>query len=242
MHGTPDEIRGCGIARNTHSIVGSTSRRSNRFLIGRPVDFYPFDGEYVRRLRAGDAEVQEHFSLYFAKSLLAKLRSDRHPAQDIEDVIQETLARALEKLHELRQAESLGAFVHGICKRVCWERGRTRQLESLPEESSEFLRSRDNQEKDFLEEERRRALRRAILSLDDKEQRLLTAYCKDISRGDLAKMLEVSPDYLRVCLHRAKKILKRRFLEKFDKKHKPKDKKTTPNDEKNQPNDDEKDH
>src|SRR5437016_4758152 len=123
MHGAFEETRGCGIGRSNHSNVRSTSPRSNRFLTGRPVDFFPFDSEYVRRLCAGEPEVEEHFSIYFAERLRLKLRAARYDASKIDDIIQETFFRALQILRRngLRQAESLGAFMFGICKRVCLE-------------------------------------------------------------------------------------------------------------------------
>ena len=38
---------------------------------------------------------------------------------------------------------------------------------------------------------------------------------------EICKEFGVTPGYLRVCLHRAKKALKRRFLQRFDEKQKP---------------------
>lgn len=221
MHGALDENRGRGVGRATHSIVGSTSPRSNgkRFLVGSPVDFYPFDEEYLRRLRAGEPEVEEHFSIYFAGCLRLKLRSNRYLASDIDDIIQETFVRALQKLRAngLRQAESLGAFVFAICKHICLERSRPRKLEPLPENYSEYLQSPDNQENDLLEGERKRALWRAIEEMDSRDRKLLMAFFFDERpKDEICQAFGVSRSYLRVCLHRVKKALKRRYLKRYD--------------------------
>lgn len=190
------------------------------------MEFYPFDAEYVRRLCAGEAEVQEHFSIYFAERLRMKLRSGRYSRDETNDIIQDTFLRALDKLRsgELRKPGSLGAFVFGICKNICLERSRPKKLEPLPHDYSPP--STDNPERDTLEAERARALRRTISEMPPKERGLLIAYFFDErSKPDICKEFGVTKDYLRVCLCRAKKSLKRRFLEKFDEKYKPNDEK-----------------
>ena len=216
------EIKGCGIRPTAHSISSSTSPRSKRgrrFLT--PVDFYAFDAEYVRRLCAGEAEVEEHFSLYFEDRLRLKLRSARYDRTENADIIQDTFVRALEKLRngELRQPQSLGAFVFAICKNICLERSRPRKLEPLSDDYAPA--STDDAERDLLETERARALRRAVSQLPAKDRRLLIAYFfEERPKAAICKELGVTPGYLRVCLHRAKKALKRRFLQKFDEKQK----------------------
>ncbi len=227
------EIKGCGNRRKAHSIVGSsTVRPSNKsFLIARPVDFYPFDAEYVRRLCAGESEVQEHFSLYFAERLQLKLRHARYHAADIDDIIQDTFVRALEKIcsNGLRQPESLGAFMVAICKYVCWEWGRRPKPEQLHDEFTEYLRGSDNPERDALEAERNRAIWAAVGQMEERDRKLLVAYWFDERpKAEICKEFDVTPGYLRVLLFRAKKVLKRRYLKKIDQKRKP--------------NDDEKDH
>lgn len=192
--------------------------------MGRPVEFYPFDAEYVRRLCAGDAEVEEHFSGYFGDLLVIKLRAARKYQQsDIDDIVQDTFLRALEKLrvNGLRQPESLGAFMVAICKYVCMERSRPNRLEPLPEEFSQFLQSSDNQEKDLLESERSEALWHSMDEMPEKERLLLKAcFFEDRPKDQICREFGVTPNYLRVCLFRAKKGLKRRYLRKFDEKKK----------------------
>ena len=224
MHGTVEEPRGYGIGPIKPSIIRSTSLQSNRFLIGRSVDFYPFDAEYVRRLCDGEPAVEEHFSIYFADRLAIKLRSGRFAAADIDDIIQETFVRALQILRNngLRRAESLGAFIFGICRRICLERSRPRKLEPLSDQLSQSLQGPDNQEKDLLEAERSRTLWRAMGEMDPKDRRLLKAYFfKEQPKDEICETFGVSRGYLRVCLFRLKKALKRRYLKKFDETHKP---------------------
>ena len=223
MHGTLKDGRGYGIAKSTHSIVRSIPRptRGKAYSIRRVVDFYAFDAEYVRRLRAREEEVQEHFSLYFAERLRLKLRAARYPTAEIEDIIQETLFRSLEKLPELRDPERLGAFVFGICKNICYEEARRRKPEPLPKDYSQVMQGLDDPQRDFLEAERREALRRAIEKLKPKDRDLLKAIFEERPKEEICRTFGVTPGYLRVCLFRLKKTLKRRFLKKFDEKHPP---------------------
>jgi RNA polymerase sigma factor (sigma-70 family) len=228
MHGTVEEPRGYGIGPIKHSIIRSKSLQShlgNRFLIGRSVDFYPFDAEYVRRLGDGEAAVEEHFSIYFADRLAIKLRSRRRfAASDIDDIIQETFVRALQILRNdgLRKAESLGAFIFEICRRICLERIRPKPLDPLTDYLSQSLQGPDNQERDLLEAERSRTLWRAIDEMDSKDRRLLNAFFfKEQPKDEICETFGVNRNYLRVCLFRVKKTLKRRYLKKFDEKHKP---------------------
>src|SRR5436190_20082937 len=154
MHGTVEKTREYGIGPIKHSIIRSTSLQSNhgnRFLIGRSVESYPFDAEYVRRLCDGEPEVEEHFSIYFADRLAIKLRSRRRfTSSDIDDIIQETFVRALQILRNngLRKAESLGDFIFGICRHICLARTvRPKPLEPLSEYHSQSLPGPDDQEK-----------------------------------------------------------------------------------------------
>jgi RNA polymerase sigma factor (sigma-70 family) len=187
------------------------------------VDFYAFDAEYVRRLRAREEDVQEHFSLYFAERLRMKLRVARCPAADIDDAIQETLLRVLERLDELRDPHCLGAFVHGFCTNIHREDIRKKKkFDPLPKDYSEILRSRDNQEEDFLEAERKKAVWSVIQKMRPKDRDLLVAvFLKEEPREEICKKFGVTPGYLRVCVCRLKKALKRRFLKKFDDEHPP---------------------
>ena len=225
MHGALEDTRGCGFGRNTHSNIRSISPRSIRgkgFLIGRLVDFYPFDAEYVRRLCDGEADVEEHFSIYFAKRLRLKLRARGYPPHQIDDIVQETFLRTLEKLRGLRQADRLGAFVFGICKNVCREKQRDPKTESLPENFSQSVRNLDDQEKELLDGELKQALWRVIEKMKPKERKLLIAvFFEERPKDEICETFGVTRSYLRVCLFRLKKTLKRRFLKKFDEKYQP---------------------
>src|SRR6185436_6486057 len=82
---------------------------------------FPFDDEYVRRLREGDRETWQHFEAYFRDLLLIKLRRKLHSRQAIDDVRQEVFKRVLMKLAGLEDGRKLGAFVNSVCNLVLME-------------------------------------------------------------------------------------------------------------------------
>lgn len=185
---------------------------------GNCLQFEPFDGSYVERLRSGDFRTQEHFVAYFSELIQLKLRSRLRAPQAIEDVRQETFARvfaALKSTDGIRQPDRLGAFVNSICNNVLLEYYRSISRETpLEDESREdfadptcdvlgTVAAKELEEKvrEILEEmpERdRRILREVFLEERDKD-----AVCRDFG---------VDRDYLRVLLHRAKQGFKSLYL------------------------------
>src|SRR5687768_15578763 len=96
-----------------------------------------FDQEYVKRLVAGDAETEKHFTAYFGQLLNLKLRARLRSWQALEDVRQETFLRVFRTLRtgEVQQPERLGAFVNSVCNNVLFESYRANKRASqLPEE------------------------------------------------------------------------------------------------------------
>jgi len=78
------------------------------------VEFFSFDADYVRRLETQDSATEEHFVAYFTSRLLRPKFSRRGvPADQIDDLVQDTLIRALQKVRgqAIRQPEALGKFV-----------------------------------------------------------------------------------------------------------------------------------
>ena len=64
------------------------------------MQFHSFDEVYLRRLAAGDAAVERHFSSYFGELLSLKLRVRIRSYQLIEDIRQETLLRVLQTVRK----------------------------------------------------------------------------------------------------------------------------------------------
>jgi RNA polymerase sigma-70 factor (ECF subfamily) len=184
---------------------------------GRLVEFHPFDEAYVAQLRAGDFRTQEHFRVYFTALIQVKLRSRLRSREAIEDVQQETFARFYVALREgkIAQPERLGPFVNSMCNNVLLEHYRAaarhdsmdeEQQRDLPDNAIDLislLTAKETEKKvrevlDQLPELDRRLLREVFLEERDKDE-----VCRDFG---------VNRDYLRVLVHRAKKLFKALYL------------------------------
>ena len=98
------------------------------------MEFFNFDEEYVKRLRAGDAATEQHFVAYFEQLLRIKLRSRMLTSDQVDDLRQETFIRVIANLRKdggIRQPERFGAYVNSICNHVLQEFYRSPQRISL---------------------------------------------------------------------------------------------------------------
>lgn len=217
------EIEWCGNPRRAHSIIRSHRQSgdvSRFFLWRRDVDFFPFDAEYVRRLLAADPIVEEHFASYFSRFLTIKLRARKASRPEIDEMIQETLYRALRILRTppgIRSPERLGPFVNTICNNVWHEHRRPKKVEQLPEVFVEPARDDPSAESELISAEVKAAVHAVLNQLSEKDRLILHAiFIEERPKEDVCAQLEVDRDYLRVLLHRAKKVFKRLYLKKTD--------------------------
>ena len=91
---------------------------------GVSVEFHLFDAEYVRKLSECDPATESHFSAYFGRFILTKLRARRVSRELAEDIQQETLLRVLKSLRQgsgVSQPERFGAFVNAVSNNVLLE-------------------------------------------------------------------------------------------------------------------------
>ena len=182
------------------------------------LEFFTFDGDYVRRLTVGDAETERHFVSYFSPLLLIKLRQRLRWREDLEDLRQEVFLRVLQSLRQgrgLQRPECLGAYVHSICNNVVLEylRGRNKS-EQWDEHAREPRDPGAGIERELVTEEASRQMRRLIDELSSKDRFLIRAiFLEERDKDAVCREQGVGRDYLRVLLHRAKK----RFRQLLDK-------------------------
>jgi RNA polymerase sigma-70 factor (ECF subfamily) len=170
------------------------------------MDRVTFDDLYVRRLKEHDPEIERHFDEYFRGVLWARLYT-RIPSQDIEDAIQDVLWRALERLDELRESCKLGAFVLGICKYVELERyrGKESRTEPLGDKHGEIKGPADI-EAELIKEETAASVRQVLSDMgNSREAQILRDMLLEKDRDAICRRFNISAEYLRVVLHRARK-------------------------------------
>lgn len=175
----------------------------------------PFTEAYIQRLKDGDAETERHFSAYFGRLILVKLRGSVRSAQDLFDVRQETFLRVLRLLRDdkLEHPERLGAFVAGVCERVVHEYLRAKARFNIQAtEAPEPIDERIGLERELILGERKRLVETILGELPPKDGEILRlVFYQEADKAEICRRLKVTPDYLRVVLHRAKS----RFREKY---------------------------
>jgi len=168
-----------------------------------------FNEEYLRKLAAGDGEVQQHFTNYFSPLLRIKLRTKLRSPQLMEDVRQETFLRVLQtvrKFNGVQTPERLGAFVNSVCNNVMLECFRTNMRHrQMPEDEPEIIDEAADPTKNVVMQERRKLVARVLAELTPKDRNLLMqVYLEERDKDEICRELDVNPDYLRVMIHRAK--------------------------------------
>lgn len=174
------------------------------------MDFFPFDDDYVRRLRDGDRSTEEHFVSYFTPILRIKARSRLRSPEATDDAVQETLFRVFKNLRgsgrEVRNGHSFGAYVVRICDNFIREGyRREKTTDPLDEQLIEYLATFQNTEDDLIREQRRECVRRVVSEMDTRDRKILTAiYLREQPKAEVCKEFGVDQGYLRVLLHRAR--------------------------------------
>jgi RNA polymerase sigma-70 factor (ECF subfamily) len=176
---------------------------------GVSVEFHLFDAEYVRKLGDGDPDTESHFSAYFEKFILTKLRARKVSVEMAEDVCQETLLRVLKSLRQgsgVSQPERFGAFVNAVSNNVLLELTHKQSRHPLMDEDApEPVDKTDGVESKLITEERKRMVAAVLDELLPKEREILRlVFFEEADRRQISEQFQVDPDYLRVLLHRAK--------------------------------------
>jgi RNA polymerase sigma-70 factor, ECF subfamily len=180
------------------------------------VDLFSFDDEYLRRLRANESEIVDHFVAYFSQLLKIKLRSRRLPPDRIEDIQQETFARVLKALQTengVRHSERLGAFVNSVCNFVIKEDQRDKLKNQTPgEDQTDPPDKSPDIEDRAINAEIMKGIREHILGLPRREQSVIRmVFFEEREKDEVCRELKVDRDYLRVLLHRAIEHLRKKL-------------------------------
>ncbi len=186
------------------------------------MQFQPFDEPYVERLRAGDPRTQEHFVAYFSELIQLKVRARLRTVQAMEDVKQETFARVLTKLRTpngIRSPERLGSFVNSICNNVLLEQYReNHRTISIENESDQDFPDHDTDvEREVADREMEQKVREILDEMPERDRRILRAiFLEERDKDEVCREFGVARDYLRVLLHRAKKVFKEEYRKIID--------------------------
>jgi len=180
------------------------------------VQFQTFDDDYLRRLRDGDSQVEQHFANYFGELIQLKLRRRVRTRQLLEDIQQETLCRVLKTLRDpngLRDPRKLGAFVSAVCNHVMLELTRSEiRYEPTDRDFDDRAGTEPGPDVLLINEQRQRQVKKILDKLDERDRRLLRAvFLEELTSDEVCRRFDVQPDYLRVLIFRAKARFRQEF-------------------------------
>jgi RNA polymerase sigma-70 factor, ECF subfamily len=182
------------------------------------VELFSFDDAYLRRLREGDFQTEQHFVAYFGKLLLIKARSRIRSSEAADDIRQETFVRVLKTIRTeggIRNPAGLGAFVNSVCNNVLQEFYRSSsRTDYLDEESREIQDSAIDLDGMLASRQVRERVRDILDRLPERDRRLLRAmFLEEKEKDEICQEFGVDRDYLRVLLHRAKQSFRAIYQE-----------------------------
>ncbi len=160
-----------------------------------------------------------NFSAEDLEQLRARLRYKvRHEVgfycPDVDDIVQETLARVLVATREekINNPAAVGAFLNGVCRNVILEyRRRNMRDEPMPEVVPEPP-SKGIAESELFE--LRQAIAQGLDQLSDRDRRVLRAfYLEEKPRGEILKETGLTEENFRVVLCRAKERFRAIYVE-----------------------------
>ena len=178
-----------------------------------------FDERYITGLRDRDPEAEAHFVAHFRKPIwLTALRQLRAPDL-VQDACQETFLRVFHYFRSgkrLENPERLPAFVHTVCHNVTLEmiRSKTRYSQ-MPETGYDAPDGGAGPHGELVTRERKELVREVLGRLPEKDRDLLRlAMLEEVDKAELCRRFEVSEEYLRVLLFRARKHFRDELLKR----------------------------
>jgi RNA polymerase sigma-70 factor, ECF subfamily len=186
-----------------------------------PVARHGFDAAYVERLGKGEPLTEAHFYAYFGDLIRIKARGRHLSAAAADDIVQETLFRVVRTLHApeagLRTPGCLGAFVNSVCNNVLLERYRDQRRHQPPADEPPPPPDTvtPSPEAQLLSKEKQQAVREVLDRMSPEKRELLReVLLEEHDREEVCRRNHVSPDYLRVQLHRAKNEFRALYAER----------------------------
>ena len=174
----------------------------------------PPDGELVERVRAGEVETYrvlvERYRVEFGRYATAMLDGDK---DDAADALQEAFIRAYDSLDSCRDPERFKAWMFRIVSNQCHNVRKRRRghlsLELAADRGEEPTAKADDERSDIGE-----VLELAMKSLtEEQREAFILKHVDGRSYAEIAEMLAVGEDALKMRVYRARDELKKRLEE-----------------------------
>lgn len=172
--------------------------------------------ELVRRIASGEATAEAELVERCGRTLCFLARRFARDEADAEDLYQETLILALEKIRnrEVREPERLAGFLRSLAKNLSIQRYRRRAV-TAERPSDEVAEAADEHRPDplggLLRRERSRRTRRLLGELQQPRDRavLFRYYIAEEPSERICEDLDLRPDHFYRVLHRARERYRR---------------------------------
>jgi RNA polymerase sigma-70 factor (ECF subfamily) len=135
-----------------------------------------------------------------------------HNCPDVDDLVQETLARFVraEQRHQIRNTDEFGAFINGVCRNVILEYRRRMRREPTSEEDAEFPERGVRPDAEIFE--MREAIDSGLAELSDRDRAILRAlYLDGRDKDEICREWHMTDAQFRVVLFRAKERFRRAY-------------------------------
>jgi len=195
---------------------GSDEHSLSSLKAGAPgLAFFAFDKAY-----------EQHFGKYFEQLLRIKLRARILPSDKMEDLLRETLTRAIAAVRRdagVREPERFPAFVNAICNNVLMEHYRSAaKNQPMDDTHLEIPDKVLDLEGMLVREEASERMRQILEGMPKRDRDLLRAiFFEEKDKDIVCKEFKVDRDYLRVLIHRAKESFKTHYLKNMRPKTEP---------------------
>ncbi len=171
---------------------------------------FEFNATYVHSLRQGDPSTEEHFVSHFSPILLRKLRRKLRSAELADDLRQETFLRVLTLLRSergVRHPERFEILVLAVCNNVLLETYRERKRIVQMEPEFDLPSHSPSPAARLVAEETGEHVRKLLSRMKPEVRAILqAAFLEEQDRDEICQRFGVSRNYLRLVLHRAKKV------------------------------------
>lgn len=123
---------------------------------------------------------------------------------------------ALRKDQGIREPERIGAFVNAVCANVLRERYRLPSGESLEDSHTEIPDKGVDMVDIIAFKQTQEKVREILEELPERDRRIIREiFIEERDKDDVCRDYGVNRDYLRVLLHRAKRVFKSHYLSKM---------------------------
>lgn len=174
------------------------------------------DGELARRVQNGDRDAFEQLARKYMRPVHAVVSSFLHYREDVEDGVQESFLRALERIHSFNPKRPFAPWLYQVARNVA--RNRRKYLKGRNHEDIETVERQpattdaDDPAKFTELSELRQLVAGAIDSLPERQRTAFRLHDIDgFKATEIAELMGVSAGTVRANIHHARRTLRARL-------------------------------